>query len=379
MPASAPINPFVVGRYISPEYFCDRKTETAFLIKQIQNGRNIALISPRRMGKTGLIHHLFTQSSLTDHYHCIFIDIYATTSLAEFVYTMGKAIFEKLKPKGRVWAERFFQVITSLRMGFKWDAMTGEPTFDIGLGDIQTPETTLEEIFRYLETSDRPCVVAIDEFQQIAEYAEHNMEALLRTKIQQCRQTLFIFSGSKRYIMNNMFNSASKPFYQSAISIGLNPISTDAYVSFAEHLFALYKKSVNQQVVEQVYRDFNGCTWFMQMIMNELFALTPTGGLCDTDMIAEAKRNVILAQEDTYKDIISRFPPKQKLMLQAIAREGIANNVTSSAFIKRHNLPSASSVQAAIKGLLKTDILTQEGDTYRIYDYFFSTWMATEF
>ena len=127
------MNPFVVGKYLSDDYFCDREQETEFLIKQIENGRNVALISPRRMGKTGLIQHCFAQKRITESYNSFFVDIYATTSLSEFVFVLGKAIFEGLKPKRIEWKERFFQVIRSLRMGFKLDAITGEPTFDISL------------------------------------------------------------------------------------------------------------------------------------------------------------------------------------------------------------------------------------------------------
>ena len=133
-------NPFVVGRYISDKYFCDREQETDFLIKQIENGRNVALISPRRLGKTGLINHCFRQKQIKESYYTFFIDIYATTSLAEFVYLLGKSIYDELKPLKTSWSEKFFQIITSLRVGFKLDALTGKPGFDIGLGDIQTPQ-----------------------------------------------------------------------------------------------------------------------------------------------------------------------------------------------------------------------------------------------
>ena len=373
------LNPFIVGRYISPDYFCDRKQETAFLIKQIENGRNVALISPRRMGKTGLIHHTFHQTELNQHFYTFFVDIYATTSLAEFVYLLGKAIYDELKPKGKVWTERFFQVIASLRMGFKLDSMSGEPSFDISLGDIQTPQTTLDEIFEYLEAADKPCIVAIDEFQQISNYEEKNVEALLRTKIQQCKQTLFVFAGSKRHLMSNMFNSSSKPFYQSAICMGLDPIPLDTYAEFATHLFELRGKHVSKDLITKVYQQFNGCTWFVQMMMNELFALTSHDELCNIDKLELAEQNVIMAQESSYKDLLAHLAPKQKFILQAIAREGTAKNVTSAAFIKRYNLPSASSVQSAIKGLLKNDIITQEEDGYRIYDYFFATWLAKDY
>lgn len=370
-------NPFVVGKYLSEDYFCDRADETEFLRKQILNGRDVALISPRRIGKSGLIQHFFNQPDIKEHYYVFFVDIYATTSVAEFVYTIGKEIYEQLKPQATVWKEKFFQVIGSLRMGFKLDSMTGSPTFDLGLGDIQTPQTTLDEIFAYINEADKPCIIAIDEFQQIGEYAEKNVEALLRTKIQQCKRAQFIFSGSKRHMMSNMFNSPSKPFYQSAISMGLEPIPMETYVDFATRLFAERGKHVERDVIENVWKQYEGYTWFVQMIMNELYALTPLGSTCHPGMITEARYNVVMSQENSYKDLLSNIPPKQKTVMQAIAKEGAAQNITSAKFIKKYNLNSASSVQSAVKLLLKNDLITQRDGVYRVYDFFLSEWLAT--
>lgn len=373
------LNPFVVGRYVSDYYFCDREKETEFLTKQIMNGKNVALISPRRMGKTGLIRHCFNNEKIKNEFYTFFVDIYSSTSLPEFVYLLGKNIYEVLKPQKNAWKERFFQIISSLRMGFKLDAITGEPTFDIGLGDIQSPQITLDEIFNYLESADKPCIVAIDEFQQIGTYAEGNIEALLRTKIQQCRQTMFIFSGSKRHTMSNMFNSSSKPFYQSAITMGLSPIPADTYTMFACRMFEEREKRIKPDVVEKVYQKFDGCTWFVQMIMNELFALTGQNECCEEDKIDTAWDNVIMTQESSYKDLLSHLAPKQKMMLLAIAKEGEASEITSSVFIQKYKLTSASSVQAAITPLIKNDLITKEENTYRVYDYFLAEWLRKEY
>jgi len=114
----------------------------------------------------------------------------------------------------------------------------------------------------------------------------------------------------------------------------------------------------------------------VQMLMNELFALTPAGGTCTPTLIATAEQNVIQTQETAYKEMLSNLPPRQKVVLQAIAKEGIARSITSAAFIKKYNLGSASSVQAAVKLLLKNDILTHSDGQYRIYDFFFSRWLA---
>ena len=370
-------NPFVVGKYLSDKYFCDREEETEFLRKQIQNGRDVALISPRRLGKSGLIQHFFNQPDIKEKYYVFFVDIYATTSLAEFVYALGKEIYTQLKPQTTHWKENFFQMIKSFRIGLKVDTFTGAPSFDLGLGDIQVPQTTLDEIFAYIEEADKPCIIAIDEFQQIGEYVEKNVEALLRTKIQKCHRAQFIFSGSKRHIMSNMFNSASKPFYQSAISMGLESIPIDTYSEFAKSLFEERGKQIEKETIENVWNLYGGYTWFVQMMMNELYALTPEGGTCVPAMMNEAKSNVIMAQENSYKDLLSNIPPKQKTVLQAIAKEGIAQNITSSKFIKKYNLNSASSVQAAVKLLLKNDIITHTDNGYRVYDFFLSEWLAT--
>lgn len=372
-------NPFVVGKYLSDKYFCDRENDTEFLRKQIVNGRNVALMSPRRIGKSGLILHFFNQSDIREAYHVFYVDIYATTSLGEFVYTLGKEIYEQLKPQSTAWKEKFFQIVSSFRVGFKLDTMSGLPTLDIGLGDIQVPQTTLDEIFSYIAESDKPCIIAIDEFQQIGEYAEKNVEALLRTKIQQCQKAQFIFSGSKRHTMTNMFNSPAKPFYQSAISMGLESIPVNTYTDFAVRLFEEYGKHVDKEVIEYVWTKYDGYTWFVQMVMNELFSLTTPDEVCTMDKVDLALQNVILSQENSYKTLLSNMPPRQKMVLQAIAKEGVAGNVTSTKFVKRYNLGSASSVQSAIKLLLKNDFITHEDGCYRVYDYFFSEWLAEVF
>lgn len=372
-------NPFVVGRYVSEHYFCDRENETSFLTKQLVNGRDVALISPRRMGKTGLIQHCLNQTDFKENFHTFFVDIYATTSLEEFVFLLGKEIYEELKPKKTVWKENFYQIISSLRMGFKLNAISGEPVFDIGIGEITSPQTTLEEIFTYLENADKPCIVAIDEFQQIGTYKENNIEALLRTHVQRCKNTNFIFSGSKRHLMNNMFNSSSKPFYQSAINMGLEPIPLESYMAFASALFEERSKHIDISVIEDVYKRFDGCTWFVQMLMNELFLMTLQNGNCGNELIDEALDNVIISQEGVYKAMLATLAPKQKMVLQAIAREREAEAITSYDFIRKYNLHSASSVQAAVKPLLKNEIVILEGDSYRVHDYFFAEWIRREY
>lgn len=371
-------NPFVVGTYISPEYFCDRESETATLRKHIDNGRNVALIAPRRLGKTGLIHHFLFTDYMQQEYYTFFVDLYATVSLAEMVQQLANAICHQLQPRLDRWWEKFSTVVSSLSMGISIDPSSGQPSFSISLGQIHSPEHSLEEIFRYLEMADKPCVVAIDEFQQIGNYEEKNIEALLRTKIQRCANTHFIFAGSKRHVMSLMFNSPSRPFYQSAISMSLDPLPLDVYCAFCQSLFEKNSKTIEASVVKQIYDDYEGYTWFMHMMMNELYAETNNGDTCTLEMIPEALQNIVISQQQTYKDQLALIPIKQKMVLQAIAKEGKAVAVTSSSFIKKYSLPSSSSVQSALKGLLEKEIITVSDGIYSVYDYFFAIWLRNQ-
>ena len=368
-------NPFFIGRYVDKQYFCDREKDTETLVRHILNGRNVALISPRRLGKSGLIHHTFAQDVIKDRYTTIYVDIYATKDLCEMVKALSEAIVKAVGQK-KIWHEKFFSFIKSLRVGFHIDAVSGEPSFDIGIGDIENPDKTIRELFDYMEASEKPCILAIDEFQQIREYPQTNTEAFIRSLVQQCSRTSFIFCGSKRHTMTDIFYSPAKPFFQSVISQSLKPIPMETYVEFAGRMFSQRRKILDRAAAEAIYRMFDGCTWYMQMMMNEMFALTKEGMTCTTEYIDFAWDNIIMAQEDRYQAILYGLAPKQKQLLQAIASDRTVEGITSSDFVKRHRLVSASSVQAALKPLLKNDIVTCEEGIYRIYDYFFADYLA---
>ena len=166
-------NPFVTNGYAGAEYFCDRVEETKMLVEFLTNGNNMALMSPRRLGKTDLIKHSFNQPVINEHFHTFVVDIYATDSFRDFVNVFGKSILEALKPKGRKVWEKFLDVLFSIRSEISFD-ISGNPVWGLGVGAMTPPQTTLDEIFTYLRTADKHCFVAIDEFQQILYYNDNN-------------------------------------------------------------------------------------------------------------------------------------------------------------------------------------------------------------
>ena len=371
-------NPFVTNGYAGPEYFCDRVEETATLMRMLTNENNIALISPRRLGKTDLLRHLFGQPEIKKNYHTFIIDIYATKSLQDFVGVLGKAILEELKGKGRTVWETFLNAVMSIRSEVTFD-INGNPVWGAGLGSLQSPTTTLDEIFRYLAQADRRCLVAIDEFQQIAHYeGADNVEAALRTYIQRCPNANFVFSGSHRHLMGEIFTSPARPFYQSVTLFNLKPISLEKYTEFVTEKFEQAGKHIAPGVVEDIYQRFGGVTSYMQKVMNWMFQVTDRGGRCTAEDIDQAIGYILDISADTYEGMLYQMPEKQRNVFLAIARDREAKSISGGNFAKRHRLQSPSAVVAAVKGLLEKDFITQDRGTYRIYDQFFQLWLERD-
>ena len=128
-------NPFVTNGYAGPEYFCDRVEETQHITEMLTNENNMALISPRRIGKTELIHHCFAQPVIQKDYYTFIIDIYSTNSVSDLVNMFGKAIIDELRPKGRSAWEKFLIALSSLRSEISFD-INGAPVWGIGIGIV---------------------------------------------------------------------------------------------------------------------------------------------------------------------------------------------------------------------------------------------------
>ena len=364
-------NPFITYGYESAAYFCDRKTETQELVTMLTNGNHAALISPRRMGKTGLIRHCFAQKEVQDHNYTFLIDIYATKNLSDLVYRMGQGIVNRLKPRGQSAIDGFLRFVTSLRTGISFDGQ-GNASWNLGVGDIKSPNFTLEEIFNYLKAADRKCIVAIDEFQVIADYPEQNVEELMRTYVQDCRNAVFIFSGSQKSMMSEMFSSPARPFYQSVSMMFLKPVALLEYESFAKGHFEKTGKQIADDVVKAIYDRFDGTTWYLQKVLNQLFATRDSVVVSDVDKAVE---QIINQNEEAYQDILYQLTVRQRDLLVAVSREGKAKQITGSAFVKRHHLSSASSVQKSAQALTEKQLLTHQQGIYEVYDKFMSEWL----
>lgn len=368
-------NPFIVSGLIPEAYFCDRQEESEQLKRLLCNQQNVVLSAARRMGKTSLVNHVFEMPEIADNFIIISIDILDTNNFSDFVFTLGNAVFEKVARRSNKLMKLFPMIMKSLQASFGYDAVKGSPTFDIKLGDIIRPEYTLQEIFEFLDKADRRCLVVIDEFQQITYYPETNIEATLRKHIQKTGNANFVFAGSHRRIMSEMFGSEQRPFYNSARSIDLDPIAPDTYIDFAQEKFRESGKDIDGEAVRLVYDTFCGVTLYNQQLMNDAFDATPLGECCDVETVQLLIDNFILESGKKQKEILQFVTEQQKAVLYAILADEPVKSITSSAFTKRHRLKSPSATQSAMKALLRSDLVTRRDGLYSISDPLMDLWL----
>jgi len=155
----------------------------------------------------------------------------------------------------------------------------------------------------------------------------------------------------------------------------LKPVALSEYELFAKRLFEKYDKKISDGVMEAIYHRFKGTTWYLQKVLNQLFATTDHAEISDVD---RAVRQIIEQNEEAYKDTLYQLTAKQRDVLVAIGKEGYASQITGGAFVKRHHLSSASSVQKAVQTLMGKQLVTQQQGVYEVYDKFLSEWLKNE-
>jgi len=366
-------NPFICAGYEGPDYFCDREKEAKYIAESLQNGVNITLVSPRRMGKTGLIRHVFYQLSHEKNDALfLYIDIFSTKNAMDFCAQLSSAVVNGIVNKSKPLYEKALHLLSALRPVVSADPLTGAPTFSVTV-QPESVSTTLKSAFEYLGRTGKDIYIAIDEFQQITEYPETGIEAELRTYIQFAHNVHFIFSGSKHHLMTEMFGSPKRPFFHSTDILTLAPIAEDTYYAFADSFFQAKGGSIDREVFSTLYRQFDGITWYVQNLLNRLYRTEKHVG--DIGQVNRKTEDFVNSQTAQYEMLSQFLSANQFSLLKAIAKDDVVAQPTSASFIKRHGLSGASSVKAAMSTLVDKELVYQSPQGYIVYDRLMNLWL----
>lgn len=370
-------NPFSLTPYAGKELFCDRESELNALLEIVTNGANATLISPRRMGKTGLIYRLFDEiSSQKLNIDTIYVDIYATQTVDDFIKVFSERVIGLFIKKTSL-LKKTLGVFSGVKPVLSFDELTGNPQLSLTYSNKEEKLTTLRRIFDFLESHNRKVVVAFDEFQQIREYGEVNMEAELRTYIQPLQNVRFIFCGSKKHLMTDIFANARNPFYASTRYLYLNKIDGEKYAYFITRLFAENGKVIDSEAVAFILDFTKRHTFYTQSLCNFIFQHSKRR--VNLQFAKEEAAQLLKQNENVYLQYRSLLTIQQWNYLKAIAKEGSVSQPMSGNFVEKHSIGTPANSQRLLSALIDKDLIladtTIDRTTYSVYDVFLSKWL----
>lgn len=361
--------------------FCDREKELGCLLKNVKNDVDTTLISQRRIGKTGLICRLFDEIKMKKiDILPIYIDIYASRSLQDFVKLTAEAVM-KSSPKSSSLSGKFMTFIKSLRPQLTFDPMTGEPQIQLTFQSYQEKEYTVRGLFDFLDKQNKPILIAYDEFQQILEYPEKNIEELLRTCIQPLKNVHFIFCGSKKHLITEIFTNANRPFFSSTSFIALGRIPADVYAAFIRRIFASRKRNITDDALSFILDWTCRCTYYTQYLCHSIFA---TGKVNITlDDVKTVSLQILQQNAPVYLQYRQMLTAKQWNFLIAVAKEHEIPQIPTKEFLNRYGISSIPAAKTLIASLYGKDLIiddiTKDVTTYSVYDVFMSRWLEREY
>ncbi|MCQ2391653.1 MAG: ATP-binding protein [Kiritimatiellae bacterium] len=252
--------------------------------------------------------------------------------------------------------------------------VASRPTFSIGLERNQA-ENTLKEIFDYLTGKKEQIILAIDEFQQVADFPETGTEALLRSHIQFLPNVRFVFSGSRQHLMAEMFLSAKRPFYKSTQNISIGPIDAAIYYDFVKGHFGRAGRTFAPDAFDLIYRLVDGVTWEVQSVLNRLWATGATE--VTMELVRHTLSEILSENADDYRNIIANLSRNEAAVLGAIARWRRVIAPTGADFIAATGM-SPSSIVQTLKRLVLNQLVYSAEDGYLVYDRFLGLWLQSD-
>ena len=374
-------NPFLTKGYVSKEYFCDRKDELKELSRNAKNGLDTTLISPRRMGKTGLIFRFFEY--IHDKklgFKTIYIDIFATRSLDDFVRQLAEAILKNY-PEKTSFGKRFMNFLKGLRPIITYDPISGEPQIQISYRTVEEKEYTISGLLQFLDKQNFKILIAIDEFQQIMEYPEKNIEALLRTCTQRLKNICFIFCGSNHSMMLDIFSNVKRPFFGSTHYLFLEKIQHEPYAKFIKKQFSASNMKIDTSAIEFILNWTFCHTFYTQSLCNIVFSLGIKNIMIDE--VKTACLHILKQNEPVFLQYRQLLTPAQWNFLIALAKEEKAKHLTAQNFIAKYQIGTPANARRIANSLIGKDLIfTTSGKKetfYQVYDVFLLRWLQSTY
>jgi len=378
------MNPFRFGQAVSGDDFADRKSEVETIMRDLKSGQNVLIHSPRRYGKTSLIKEVFRRLS-KEGQPTVYLDLYRVFSKKRFIEIYSGLLFSaaetRLEEAGRLLREH----LPRPRITFSPEGSPMPFTVEI---DASLPKKEEDQIFQEMleapqklaEKKKKRFHVAFDEFQEITRLDGHEVESTMRSVFQHQSQVSYAFLGSRRKLLQEIFNDKGRPFYKSCKSIPLEEIPE---TEFAEFLFSRFKNgdlNVPRGIVSRILQTTQCHPYYTQQLCHEAWNLAyPTKtSLPENEWVAildRAVEGVITANQYAYEEIYSGLTDSQRKLAYALSAQP-TQKIYAAEYVRRFGLRSAPNVAKALHALEEKELVEKTSQGYRVSDIFFAQWLT---
>ncbi len=370
------INPFQYGKEVSGENFCNRKKEIEDLLNHMRSSGNLMVYSQRRFGKTSLIKKSL-DIARAEGMVTVYADLSSVLSERIFVDVYSRAISQALVgpiDKMLILAKEIFK---RLRPTATIDDTTQMPKIELEIDPKESAkniEDVMDSVERYQKKLGRKIVVCLDEIQEIGRLSTDYLEKVMRSHIQTHKDICYVFCGSKRHLIYEMFNNPNRPFYRSAAPYPIDKIPRNELISFVKSRFKSTSKSINDEAALRIMELCEDHPYYVQYFCHILWDQTTKTPVTVTDV--ENAVDVLLSREwAAYSNTWDLLPLQQKRMLVALAKKNPDDKMTSGDFLSRFELGYPSVASAALLSLEKKDMVDKQSGEYTIIDVMFRRWI----
>jgi hypothetical protein len=375
-------NPFIYGEIVPGDAFADREVELDRLIADLGAGQKVFLISPRRYGKSSLIHRALV--SLTRH-GALTVDL-TVSSYSSYVsflegYARALASVESKWQRARDWLT---DVITTTRPELRYEPESiGPGRVSVAFPAVRTERDVnrlANEIFalpgRLATERKRHIVVSLDEFQAIDAFNGGSVEHALRAAAQQQRQVGYVFAGSEPSLMEKMIGPR-RPFYKAGPVMRLDKIPPAVFAEFIEARFGRSGIRTEPGLGVAIVDLAGNLPYDVQRLAHETWddVRAAGGKKAGLDQLHATLTRLLAEQDTLFEAVWQRLTLAQRAVLRAVVLQA-GRELLSAETRSRHRLGGPSSIQASLAALIKQDLLAKEGPQYVVIDSLFREWIA---
>lgn len=365
------MNPFRYGCVVDGENFCPRPELQGQLRELLKSGQNVVVHGPRRMGKTSLVCETVKS---TRGMRLLYVDLFCVRSVGELCRRMVDAVARC--GRGRPFLDRVAALVKGLRPVFTVDRDTGAPTITVDVRaakDVSSVEEVMDMIAK-ISAEQRLCVV-LDEFQDVLDIPDSDVViARLRSRVQFLPGVPFVFLGSIRNSMHEIFDSPRSPFFKSAINFAVDRICPEAFARFLVSRFAVGGRKVSSDVAVKIIDKADGISGDVQELCETTWLVTERGTKVSGADVERGLESVFEREHRSFTSMKSRLTTVQLSVLQGIAVCERAK-VFSGDFLAQNGIRNVGSVTKALKRLQKDEYVFEYEGSYRFENPFFKAWL----